>query len=125
LHHAYNVLQRRSMPVLQSPLSGGDGVGLAQDSGGTRNKDHLTCFQCGQQRHYANEYPTRHEQHFPGSNSMVVGMECHVFSQAASNIPATWILLDNQSTMDLFSNRNLLTNIRRSPTRMRVRCNAA
>jgi hypothetical protein len=26
--------------------------------------------------------------------------------------------------MDLFSNRNLLTNIRRSPTRMRVRCNA-
>jgi hypothetical protein len=26
--------------------------------------------------------------------------------------------------MDLFSNRRLLTNIRRSPTRMRIRCNA-
>jgi hypothetical protein len=51
-------------------------------------------------------------------------VEYHLFSQAASNVPATWILLDNQSTLDLFSNRNLLTNIRRSPTRMRVRCNA-
>jgi hypothetical protein len=85
------------MPVPQSLLSGGDGMAFAQDSVETRNNDHITCFQCGQQGHYANECPTRHEQQTHGSNSMIVGMECQLFSQAASNIPATWILLDNQS----------------------------
>jgi hypothetical protein len=49
LHQAYNVLQRRSMPVPQSPLSGCDVVAFAQDSSGTSNNDHIICFQCGQQ----------------------------------------------------------------------------
>lgn len=31
-----------------------------------------------------------------------------------SNIPETWVLLDNQSTVDVFSNHHLLVNIRKS-----------
>jgi hypothetical protein len=124
LHQACNILQRRSMgATYNNQLEGGDGVAFTQESTNGRSKSHITCFQFGQMGHYANECATRNEHQTHGSNSMVVGMYFH-FSQAASNIPATWILLDNQSTLDLFSNRNLLTNIRRSPTRMRVRCNA-
>ena len=39
-------------------------------------------------------------------------------------VPATWILLDNQSTVDIFQNGLLLKNIRESRTSMRIHCNA-
>jgi hypothetical protein len=67
----------------------------------------LPVSKCGQRTLYTNERTTRNEQQVQGSNSLVVAVECHLFSQPASNIPATWILLDNQSLMDLFSNRIL------------------
>ena len=40
------------------------------------------------------------------------------------NIPDTWILLDSQSTIDVFSNENLLTGIKKATTTMYIRCNA-
>ena len=39
-------------------------------------------------------------------------------------IPSSWIILDNGSTVDIFTNKNLLTNIRTTKTVMNVRCNA-
>ena len=38
----------------------------------------------------------------------------HVLSQSGGHINTTWVLLDNQLTVDVFSNRRLLKNIRKS-----------
>jgi hypothetical protein len=39
-------------------------------------------------------------------------------------VPDSWILLDNQSTVDVFHNRNLLINIREASSFMDIHCNA-
>jgi hypothetical protein len=39
-------------------------------------------------------------------------------------LPKSWILLDNQSTVDVFCNRGLLTNVRETNKLMNIRCNA-
>lgn len=39
-------------------------------------------------------------------------------------VPKNWILLDNQSTVDVFYNRSLLQNIRKQDVGMEIHCNA-
>jgi len=44
-------------------------------------------------------------------------------TQDKAGIPKMWILLDSQSTVDVFSNPRLLTNIRNSKTTLTLHCN--
>ena len=39
-------------------------------------------------------------------------------------VPNKWFLLDNQSTVDVFHNKDMLQNIRQATTRMDIHCNA-
>jgi len=55
---------------------------------------------------------------------------CHIetkkFNICKSNkkVPNTWVLLDNQSIVDVFYNKELLKNIREVETQMNIHCNA-
>jgi hypothetical protein len=46
------------------------------------------------------------------------------FNGGGGPIPSTWVLLDNQSTLDVFSNPSLLENIRSELGSMTIHCNA-
>ena len=47
-----------------------------------------------------------------------------IFSQSKRNINKDWVLLDSQSTIDLFCNTSLLTNIRVVSDHLNIFCNA-
>ena len=76
------------------------------------------------------------EMHFTSLNLDEVNQEDNdtsfVFTQDLRNVevqhgghlPPEWILLDNQSTVDVFTNRRLLKNIRRAKTNMFIHCTA-
>jgi hypothetical protein len=103
----------------------------------------VKCYECNKMGHYSNECPTKtavqllmagmesdafdDNQHYAASSFQFVHVSSEggmTFHQEEQMLPKSWILLDNQSTVDVFCNRSLLTNVRETNKIMNIRCNA-
>ena len=85
-----------------------------------RNTDlsHVQCFQCHQFGHYAFNCPVPYEE--------IVQMQAAPDSteQLGATVLKTWILLDNTSTVDVFSNPLLVCDIRAANHTLCILCAA-
>jgi hypothetical protein len=108
----------------------------------TTGPDKVVCRYCKEPGHGVDDCPklaaklAREQLNTTGTQLLTAGLRDDgfddqsgrakdwLFWQSGGGIPSSWILLDNQSTVDVFSNRGLLKNIRNATTTMQIHCNA-
>ena len=76
----------------------------------------ILCYACNKMRHYANDCPDQVNQgNKNNKNEKTVGFSFTQYnlslSQVKGQLKSTWVLLDTQSSCDIFSNQHLLHDI--------------
>jgi hypothetical protein len=104
---------------------------------GERNMAQVTCCKCGEKGHLASKCTTQEKKEKKAKATLVKTADitdedfeevvhtphyqflqhsdhksATVLNQVAGAVPKTWILLNNQSTVDVFYNKDLLVNVR-------------
>ena len=148
---AYNLLtnwKQENRSGWRTPTA--DGVAFANaDDGKKTIKRNVTCHKCGVKGHYATDCPelaveraAANSKPRTGTTLLMAGIDDGEFDEddkasftfvnhgvtcqigLDGRVPKSWILLDNQSTVDVFYNADLLTNIRTGAGSMTIHCNA-
>ncbi len=140
-----------SASVVQGVRPGSHGMAFATT--GDDSAAHITCFNCGEQGHYAPDCPspkneevlTRNQK--KGASKAAKAAKAAEAAKAADaaktaetvlhcqledsiclaqsrSVPSHWIILDCASEVDVFMNPNMLKNIRPANRVMNIKCNS-
>jgi hypothetical protein len=147
LHQAYTLLVHwkqdpRNMVRLMGGVNDGvaftniGGDGALQEEGSTRGggrclRSEIWCYNCGSPGHIAQECPHRNSG---GDDTMAMQLlmqgaedlnveESFQFAQVKGKLPRSWVLLDNQSMVNIFYNKALLWDVHVTTRCMHVQCN--
>jgi hypothetical protein len=104
LSAAIEVMSKRH-DIATRRTTSGEGVAFATTGKGDsdvkpKTKDHITCFKCGEKGHYKSECPAKVRK------TSIKVLDGTTMAHTGTDIPSTWVLLDNQSTISLFCNPN-------------------
>jgi hypothetical protein len=135
LHEAYNLLQWQESDTTTAGVSSHDGVAFATSG-------EVICFNCGKPGHYAHDctqdkHRSSTQAEDRGQSNQGSGptsrrrqgahfimLDSLVMSQGGGlAIPPTWLLLDNQSTINVFANGDMLEDIHEVDDEMAIALN--
>jgi hypothetical protein len=102
-----------------------------KQEGESRYFPHIKCFKCNQFGHNKSDCPVRNKENGSGGNVndnerqeqvQVTLTTMHVtLAVAKQEIDPMWILCDSESTIDVFRNKSLLANIRKTSKPIRLK----
>lgn len=110
-------------------LIGGQHDGVNFANVGTEGPRDPRCYSCGEFGHIARTCPNRSGgggTDATATQLLLQGIEdlpvedSFQFAHVDGQLPKSWILLDNQSTVNIFCNKRLLRDVRTTSRRMRV-----
>ena len=131
LEEAYEIMHLRGPEMTRTHHQEGVAFATVGAQNGTvvpgrngRSFPNIKCHGCEAMGHYSEQCPAGEGENNRGATQIGFSFSQVENKAHAFTIPKTWILLDSQSTVDVFHNKAMLRDVQAVGHRMYIHCNA-